>query len=173
MVSNKLLILVSSLLFLLQLAFPTLMAAEPAKKIDVVVEGIVYCQSCEQAGTWSLSGAKPIPAAKVSVICKNQKDQVSYYKVFETDGNGYFYAQLEGFTMTQSLLEHPLQACHVKPVSSPLQNCNLLTNVNYGLYGSPLRYENKKLFGSNYEAVIYAAGPLAFRPDHCPLPTHF
>jgi hypothetical protein len=166
MASTQLLILISSLM-LFQLAF-----SDPVKKIDVVVEGMVYCQSCEHAGSWSLSGAKPIPAAKVSVICKNYKDQVSYYKVFETDGNGYFYAQLEGFTMSQCLVEHPLQSCHVKPVSSPLENCNLLTNVNYGLYGSPLRYESKKLLGSNYEAVIYAAGPLAFRPDHCPPPTH-
>jgi len=168
MTRSQLLILLSVLM-----AFPAIIAADqPEKKIDVVVEGVVYCQSCENAGTWSLSGAKPIPAAKVSVVCKNYKDQVSYYKVFETDGNGYFYAQLEGFTMSQCLLEHPLQSCHVKPVSSPLENCNLLTNVNYGLYGSPLRYENKKLFGSCYEAVVFAAGPLAFRPDHCPFPTH-
>ncbi|XP_040993012.1 non-classical arabinogalactan protein 30-like [Juglans microcarpa x Juglans regia] len=171
MASSQLLILLS-LLMLLLLAFPSITAAEQEKKIDVVVEGVVYCQSCEQTGTWSLSGAKPIPAAKVSVVCKNHQDQVSYYKVFETDGNGYFYAQLKGFKMSQCLLEHPLQACHVKSVSSPLQNCNLLTNVNYGLYGFSLRYETKKLLGSNYEAVIYAAGPLAFRPDHCPLPSH-
>lgn len=169
--SGQLLILLS-LLVVIQLAFPSITAAEQEKNIDVVVEGVVYCQSCEQAGTWSLSGAKPIPAAKVSVVCKNHKDQVSYYKVFETDGNGYFYAQLEGFKMSQPLLEYPLQACHVKPVSSPLRKCNLLTNVNDGLYGSSLRYETKKLFGSNYEAIIYAAGPLAFRSDHCPLPSH-
>ncbi|KAK4579570.1 hypothetical protein RGQ29_029298 [Quercus rubra] len=161
MASTQLLILFSSLM-LFQLTLPTITSAEPEKKID----------HCEHSGSWSLSEAKPIPAANISVICKNYKDQVSYYKVFETDGNGYFYAQLEGFTMSQCLVEHPLQSSHVKPVSSPLKDCNLLTNINYGLYGSPLRFEGKKLYGSNYEAVIYAAGPLAFRPDHCPSPTH-
>lgn len=152
----------------IELVFPTITAAHPEKKIEVVVEGIVYCQSCEAAGTWSLTGAKPIPAAKVSVICKNHKDQVSYYKAFETDGNGYFYAQLDGYTI-HSLFDHPLQACYVKLVSSPLENCNLLTNVNKGLYGAPLRYENKKFYGKDYLTVIYAAGPVAFRPDHCPV----
>ncbi|KAL9332634.1 hypothetical protein ACSQ67_002244 [Phaseolus vulgaris] len=56
---------------------------------------------------------------------------------------------------------------YYKPVWSPLESCSLLSNVNYGLNGAPLRYENKRLHGSKYEAVIYAAGPLAFRPSEC------
>ncbi|XP_027368520.1 non-classical arabinogalactan protein 30-like [Abrus precatorius] len=137
------------------------------KKIEVVVEAMLYCQRCDNFGTWSLSGAKPIPSAKVSVTCKNHKGQVSYYKVFETDQNGYLYAQLEGFKMQHYILDHPLHSCYVKPVWSPLESCNLLSNVNYALNGAPLRYENKRLHASNYEAVIYAAGPLAFRPSDC------
>ncbi len=177
MASSQLIVLFSSLL-LLSLTFPSIYASEnvttkaPEKKTEVVVEGIVYCQSCEHTGTWSLSGAKPIPSAKVSVICKDHKDRVNFYKVFVTNENGYFYAPLEGFKMDNSLLDHPLQGCHVKLVSSTVANCSLLTNVNYGLYGSPLRYEDKRLVGKNYEAVIYAAGPLAFRPSHCPFTTH-
>ncbi|RVX03008.1 Non-classical arabinogalactan protein 30 [Vitis vinifera] len=177
MESRKLKIFISSCL-LLSLAFPSVtMAEEIPKKPEektaaVVVEGMVYCQSCDQFGSWSLTGAEPIPAAKVSVICKDHKDQVSFYKAFETDGNGYFYAELDGFKISHNILDHPLHSCHVKLVYSPLENCNLLSNVNYGLYGSPLRYENKRLFGKHYEAVIYAAGPLAFRPAHCPPKTH-
>lgn len=174
--SSQLIVLISSLL-LLPLAFPSAAAYEDAsaveKKIDVVVEGIVYCQSCESFGTWSLSGAEPIPSAKVSVICKRNNEQVTFYKVFETDSKGYFYGPLEGFKMSNYLLDHPLQACHLKLVSSPDEKCNLLTNVNNGLNGSPLRYENKSLQGKNYEAVIYAAGPLAFRPAHCSPNTHY
>ncbi|KAJ1426343.1 Pollen protein Ole e I like [Sesbania bispinosa] len=159
-----------SFLLLLLVAVPYVVSGEYApkeKKIDVVVEATVYCQSCEHYGTWSLSGAKPIPSAKVSVTCKNHKGQVSYYKVFETDKNGYLYAQLEEFKMQHSILDHPLHSCYVKPVWSPLESCSLLSNVNYSLNGAPLRYENKRLHGSNYEAVIYAAGPLAFRPSDC------
>ncbi|KAF2296293.1 hypothetical protein GH714_037275 [Hevea brasiliensis] len=104
---------------------------------------------------------------EVSVICKNHMKQVSYYKAYETDEHGYFFAQLDGFKMENNILDHPLQSCHVKLVSSPLANCSLLSNVNYGINGAPLRYENKILRGSHYEAVIYGAGPLAFRPAHC------
>ncbi|OUZ99148.1 Pollen Ole e 1 allergen/extensin [Macleaya cordata] len=175
MAAQKLIFLISSLL-LLSFAFASVNAIEKAssyeepeeKVVDVVVEGVVYCQSCDVYGTWSLTGAKPIPSAKVSVICKDHKSRVSFYKVFATDKNGYFYGQLEGFKMDHYLLDHPLHACGVHLVSSPLSNCNHLTNLNYGINGSPLRYENKRLFGSNYEAVVYSSGPLAFRPAFCP-----
>lgn len=160
-------------LLLLSLALSSTSAFEQVptkageKKVDVVVEGVVYCQSCDNFGSWSLTGAKPISAAKVSVICNNYKNQVSYYKAFETNAEGYFYAQLSGLKIRNNLLDHPLQSCHVKLVSSPLESCNILTNVNDGLNGAPLHYENKRLVGKNYEAVIYAAGPLAFRPANC------
>ncbi|XP_022744718.1 non-classical arabinogalactan protein 30-like [Durio zibethinus] len=174
MASSHLAVFISSLL-LLPLAFRSIDAygdIPQEKKTEVVVEGMVYCQSCDNYGPWSLSKAEPIASAKVSVICKNSKDKVSFYKAFETDGNGYFFAELEGFKMSHSLLDHPLQSCHVKLISSPLENCNALLNVNYVLYGSPLRYESKRLYRKDYEVVIYAAGPLAFRPAHCPAPTH-
>lgn len=159
-------------LLLLLVAFPCTQATKDAvktteKKIDVVVETTVYCQSCEHSGTWSLIGAKPVPSAKVSVTCKSHKGHVSYYKVFQTDKNGYLYAPLEGFKMQNYILDHPLHSCYVKPVWSPLESCSLLSNVNYGLNGARLRYENKRLHGSNYEAVIYAASPLAFHPSDC------
>ncbi|GMN41247.1 hypothetical protein TIFTF001_010468 [Ficus carica] len=81
MARNQLIILISSLL-LLPLAFPSTAAKEdvPTKPVektaDVVVEGVVYCQGCDRFGTWSLTGAEPIPSAKVSVICKNYRGQV-------------------------------------------------------------------------------------------------
>ncbi|XP_075485984.1 non-classical arabinogalactan protein 30 [Primulina tabacum] len=137
------------------------------KPVDVVVEGTVFCQSCSDYGTWNLNKAKPIESAIVSVICKDHRNRVSFYKAFQTGKNGYFYAVLKGFRMSRSFLDHPLHACKVRLVSSPVPSCNLLTNVNYGLYGAPLRYENKRLVGRNYQAVIYAAGPLAFRPGKC------
>ncbi|KAL7107608.1 hypothetical protein ACP275_06G065800 [Erythranthe tilingii] len=141
---------------------------KPAEKVlDVVVEGVVHCQSCGNYGTWALSKSKPIEGATISVICKDHRNRVSFYKACKTAKNGYFYAQLKGFVMSHSFLDHPLHACKVKLVSSPIETCNLLTNVNYGLYGAPLRYEDKKIVGTNYEAIVYAAGPLAFRPATC------
>ncbi|KAI3458511.1 hypothetical protein Pfo_015174 [Paulownia fortunei] len=173
MASNQ---LISVIPFLcLSLAIHLTTAHEPVpqppklaeKAVDVVVEGAVYCQSCEHYGTWTLTGAKPIEAATISVICKDHRNRISFYKACETDKNGYFYAQLKGFKMSHSFLDHPLHSCKVKLVSSPLKTCNLLTNVNYGLYSTPLRYEDKRIAGTNYKAVIYAAGPLAFHPAHC------
>lgn len=138
------------------------------KAVEVVVEGMVYCQSCKYFGTWSLAEAKPIGSAKVSVVCKNYRKRVTYYKTFQTGENGYFYAELKGYEMSHPILDHPLHACRVKLVSSPLKECNLLSNINYGMDGAALRYEDKTLYGKEYEAVIYAAGPLAFRPSYCP-----
>ncbi|XVE69464.1 hypothetical protein DITRI_Ditri09bG0154400 [Diplodiscus trichospermus] len=175
MARSHLAFIISSLL-LLPLAFASIAAygdISPEKKSKVAVEGMVYCQSCDNYGSWSLSKAEPIASATVSVICKNNKDQVSFYKAFETDGKGYFFAELEGLQMSNSLSDHPILSCRVKLVSSPLEKCNLLSNVNYGLYGSPLRYERKKLYRKDYEVEIFAAGPLAFRPAHCPAPTHY
>ncbi|PHT44884.1 hypothetical protein CQW23_14042 [Capsicum baccatum] len=165
------LVLITSLL--LALAFPPITAYDniPAKSVEktaqVVVEGMVYCQSCDNYGSWSLSGAKSIAAAKVSVICKNYMKRTSFYKAFKTDENGYLFAPLDGFKMGHSYLDHPLHSCRVKLVGSPLENCSVFTNVNYGITGARLRFLDKKLRRSNYEAVIYAAGPFAFRPAYC------
>ncbi|CAN4095766.1 unnamed protein product [Withania somnifera] len=119
------------------------------------MEGMVYCQSCDSYGSWSLSGAKPIASVKIS-------------KAFETNTYGYFYAELKGYKMGHSYLDHPLQSCHVKLVSSPQETCNVFSNINYGLNGAPPRFEDKVIDRSDYKAVIYTAGPLAFRPTNCP-----
>ncbi|KAG2310156.1 hypothetical protein Bca52824_021713 [Brassica carinata] len=114
-----------------------------AKTVEAAVEGMVYCQSCD-------------------------KQHVSFYKVFQTDSYGHFYGELKGLKMTPHFLDHPLHACRAKLVSSPREDCNLFSNINNALDGASLRYEEKRLKWTNYEAVVYAAGPLAFRPDHCP-----
>ncbi|OMO76585.1 Pollen Ole e 1 allergen/extensin [Corchorus olitorius] len=168
--SNHLAVFISSLL-LLSLAFPSIASHEENNKSEVVIEGMVYCQSCEYNGTQSLSKAIPIPSAKVNVTCTNVNNQISFNKVFEADGGGYYFAELKGFQMSHSLLDHPMQSCRVKLVSSPDENCNIPTDVNNGIEGSPLRYEGKRLTGEGYDAVIYAAGPVAFRPAQCLAPS--
>lgn len=71
MASSQLVLIVS---LLLALAVPLINAYDkvPTKSVEktdkVVVEGMVYCQSCDNYGSWSLSKAKPIAGAKVSVI---------------------------------------------------------------------------------------------------------
>lgn len=80
---------------------------EIKKTIDVVVEGVVYCQSCDHAGTMSLIGATPIEFGRVGVSCKDHKGRVSFYKVFTTDAYGYFYVPLQDFKMSTTIWTTP------------------------------------------------------------------
>ncbi|OIT03006.1 PREDICTED: non-classical arabinogalactan protein 30-like [Nicotiana attenuata] len=168
----QVILIVFSLLLALALPLTFAYAHVPAKPmettVNMVIEGMVYCQSCDNYGSWSLSKAKPIAEAKISVICKNYKKRVNFYKAFETNEYGYFYAELQGFEMGHSYLDHPLHSCRVKLVSSPLETCNVFSNINNGLNGAKLRFEDKTIDRSDYKAVIYTAGPLAFRPTYCP-----
>ncbi|KAK1265014.1 hypothetical protein QJS04_geneDACA023563 [Acorus gramineus] len=139
---------------------------QPSSSPAIVVEGMVYCQSCARAGSWSLTDSKNISTAKVGVACKDSKNhRIRYYKSFQTNHNGYFYAELKGLDV--SAKDNALHACTVHLLSSADPRCNVPTNVNYGIYGAPLHDEQKRLYGKYYEAVIYAAGPFAFRPKVC------
>ncbi|KAG8390134.1 hypothetical protein BUALT_Bualt01G0051900 [Buddleja alternifolia] len=155
------LISIISLLFLSLAIHPIPAQEAAAKLLHVVVEGMVYCQRCDQYGTSSLDGAQPLQAsATVRVVCEDDEiNPKGFNKRFETNENGYFYAELKGL---QSNLELPINFCKVTLVSSPLESCNLITNVNGGIDGAPLRYENKIISGDHYNAAIYATGPLAF-----------
>lgn len=59
LVSSALLVLFVSALSLTQ-------ASDEENQEDVAVEDMVYCQSCDRFGSWSLSGSTPIEMAKVS-----------------------------------------------------------------------------------------------------------
>ncbi|GAA0143278.1 hypothetical protein LIER_04002 [Lithospermum erythrorhizon] len=124
--------------------------------VELVVEGVVFCQCCARRGMWSFTGAKPIENSTVSVICKDHRNKVIFYKPFKTNAVRYFfYAQLKGFKITNPFHDHPLQTCRVKLVSSPVKD------------GAPLHFQDKRLVGPHYEAIIYGACPLAFRPAKC------
>ncbi|KAL1825233.1 hypothetical protein DCAR_0313367 [Daucus carota subsp. sativus] len=174
-INFKLSFILSLVLLVSALAFSTAAEAEgskaPKKNINVVVEGMVYCQSCKQIGSWKVSHNNPIYDASVSVFCRGDDNGgVNYYKTFNTNTEGYFYAELKGFKISEDSLDVPINSCYVRVVSSPNVYCNYPTNVDYGFsgLGSPLKYENKTIsYKDRYKAVVYAAGPLAFRPVDC------
>ncbi|ONK62597.1 uncharacterized protein A4U43_C07F5760 [Asparagus officinalis] len=139
----------------------------------MAVEGMVYCQSCSQAGSWSLTGARPLPSAKVGISCRDHKHRVGFYKSVKTDNNGYFYCPLEGLDLKKYYEGELVHACRVRLISSPNVECNLLTNINGGIEGSMLRDVNKTSAGEGYKTVIYSAGPLAFHPAYCPPEDHY
>ncbi|XP_072976423.1 non-classical arabinogalactan protein 30-like [Typha angustifolia] len=144
---------------------------KPKDKIRVMVEGIVYCQSCSQSG-WSLTGAKGLPSAKVSITCRDHKNRPANYNVGTTDGNGYFLATVDVTDIKDFYKHDPEQACSVRLLASPDVNCNLFTNINNGLSGASIRDEGKRVYGPAYDTLLYATGPLAFRPAYC-VPSHW
>ncbi|XP_052140501.1 non-classical arabinogalactan protein 30-like [Oryza glaberrima] len=142
-------------------------------KLLVKVEGMVYCQSCAQRNTHSLEGAKPLPKAEVSVICHdaNNRVMVRCRRAVAND-NGYFIAELNETKVSDFYMGDPRKACYVRLRASPDFECNNPTNINYSsIEGAPLRDEGKRWADHGYYNVMYATGPLAFRPAICP-PKH-
>ncbi|WOL06872.1 hypothetical protein Cni_G15606 [Canna indica] len=166
---SSLLLLISALAAASTAVFP-LAAAE---KATPVVEGLVYCQKCKHVGSWNLDGARLLPSAKVSITCKDHKRRVIFYKCAVTDAKGYFYAPIDGEGRVRTAAFDPATACTVRLVASPDAGCNRLTNVNYGIRGASLRFENKTFADEHCEKELYAAGPLAFKPAFCHPRVHY
>ncbi|XP_062233144.1 proline-rich protein 1-like [Phragmites australis] len=144
---------------------PSPPAAHGDKKLVVMrVEG----QSCAHRGSQCLDGAAPLPGAKVSVTCRDRKNRVMAWRSPVADGNGYFRADFGVERARDYFMEDPREACFVRLLSSPDAKCNGITNINHGMEGAPLRDEGKRWTGQvGYENVVYAAGPLAFKPASC------
>uniref|UniRef100_A0A0D9UX37 Uncharacterized protein n=1 Tax=Leersia perrieri TaxID=77586 RepID=A0A0D9UX37_9ORYZ len=136
-------------------------------KLLVRIEGLVYCQSCAHRNSWSLDGAKPLPKSKVAVTCRDAKNRVSGWRLAVADETGYFLAEFGVTKVVDFFMGDPRRACYVRLLASPDEECNELTNINFGIEGAPLRDEGKKWAGQGFDNVVYASGPLAFRPAKC------
>ncbi|CAO2161169.1 unnamed protein product [Urochloa humidicola] len=145
------------------------------KKLVVVrVEGLVLCQSCAKRGSQSLDGAAPLPGARVTVTCRDRKNRVMAWRAPAADYNGYFHAEFGVERAGDFLGEDPREACFVRLLSSPDAKCNGVTNVNGGLEGARIRDEGKRWEDDRgIENVVYAAGPLAFKPGMCVPTRHY
>lgn len=145
------------------------------KKLVVVrVEGLVLCQSCAARGSQSLDGAAPLPGAQVLVTCRDRKNHVMAYRRGVADHNGYFHAEFGVEPAADFLDKDPRGACFARLLSSPDARCNGVTNVHGGMEGAPLRDEGKQWTDARgFRNVVYAAGPLAFRPGKCAPTYHY
>ncbi|CAO2185795.1 unnamed protein product [Urochloa humidicola] len=152
---------------------PAAYGSDKKKKLVVVrVEGLVVCQSCAKQRSQSLDGAAPLPGARVTVTCRDRKNRVMAWRAPAADYNGYFHAEFGVERAGDFLGEDPREACFVRLLSSPDAKCNGVTNVNGGVEGARLRDEGKRWEDDRgIENVVYAAGPLAFKPGMC-VPTH-
>ncbi|XP_066161570.1 uncharacterized protein [Oryza sativa Japonica Group] len=120
-----------------------------------------------------LEDAKPLSKAEVSVICHDAKNRamVRCHQAV-ADDNGYFRAELDETKVSDFYMGDPRKACYVRLHASPDFECNNPTNINYSsIEGAPLRDEGKRWSDHDYYNVMYATGPLAFRPVMCP-PKH-
>ncbi|PVH39351.1 hypothetical protein PAHAL_5G484000 [Panicum hallii] len=145
------------------------------KKLVVVrVEGLVLCQSCMQWGSQSLDGAAPLPGAKVTVTCRDKKNRVMSWRSPAADYNGYFHAEFGVERAGDYFGGDPRAACFVRLLSSPDARCNGVTNIGGGMEGAPIRDEGKRWTDQRgIENVVYAAGPLAFKPAMCAPTRHY
>lgn len=147
---------------------------EKKKLVVVRVEGVVLCQSCAKRGSQSLAGAAPLPGAKVTVTCRDWKNRVMAYRRAVADSNGYFHAEFGVQPADKYWKANPRGACFVRLLSSPDAECNVVTNILGGMEGAPLRDEGKRWTdGRGFRNVVYAAGPLAFRPRKCAPTYHY
>lgn len=148
--------------------FPAAAAdVEAQKKVVVAVEGLVSCQDCGSVGTWNLAGAKPLPSARVSITCRDHRNRVVLYKSAAADDNGYVFVELYTTTMRGGYFD-PVEACGVRLLVSSDIRCDRPTDVNNGVRGAQLRYENTTISGQYADIDVYVAGPLAFMPAQCP-----
>ncbi|KAK9128739.1 hypothetical protein Syun_017536 [Stephania yunnanensis] len=141
---------------LLPLAFPSLnigVEADVVGDAEKAVDAVVACQSCKY---------KTIHVVVEGIVSCQRCEADT--KTFSTDKNGYFYAEL-GFKVSNNTLDDPIQSCRVKLYSAPLPSCNQATNIEEGIDGAFLRFDNKRISSKYCEAAIYNAGNLAFRPN--------
>ncbi|XP_065859444.1 proline-rich protein 3-like [Euphorbia lathyris] len=140
---------------------------KPEVPLPIGIEGLVLCKS----------GSKytPIKGAVARITCS-----ILGHKGYEaapfscltsaTDAKGFFYKTLSDLGVNQIL---QLTDCRVKLEKSPLENCNIPTNVNKGITGALL---------SSYQILhdrkikLYPVGPFFYTSasDHqSPTPTAY
>ncbi|RCV24782.1 hypothetical protein SETIT_5G114200v2 [Setaria italica] len=129
---------------------------------------------CAKRGSPSLDGAAALPGARVTVTCRDRKNRVMAWRSPAADYNGYFLAEFGVERAGDFFGKDPREACFVRLLSSPDAKCNVVTNINGGMGGASLRDEGKRWTdGRGIENVVYAAGPLAFRPEMCAPTRHY
>ncbi|KAK1326772.1 hypothetical protein QJS10_CPA01g01979 [Acorus calamus] len=124
----------------------------------VVVEGTVYCRSCNK----TLVGAPPLAGAVARVKCNTTKVPLSVE--VRTNSHGYFYTVLPKLKLG-TMSNH---TCLVYLIASPNPKCNKTSNLRGGITGSPLTLT--AIYPGPYPYAIFTVGPLAYAPLRCPKP---
>ncbi|CAH2057663.1 unnamed protein product [Thlaspi arvense] len=136
----------------------------PIPNPGIAIEGFIFCKSGYET--------YPIQGGRVKVVCPIVD---SYGKLvakvtissYPTDLKGYFYFITYG-------LSHKLKninGCKVKLESSPVSTCKIPTNVNKGVIGVPLSFDNSN-FHSRDNLNLYTLEPFYFSSPVVPKPVY-
>lgn len=85
----------------------------------------------------------------------------------KTNYAGWYYEPIRELDLMMHHIETPADSCTVHLISSDDENCNVITNVNFGMTGASVRIDKTEFIGSRDQSDIYSAGILAFRPKNC------
>ncbi|KAL7226872.1 hypothetical protein ACSBR1_021860 [Camellia fascicularis] len=123
------------------------------------IQGLIYCKS----------GPKlvPIEGALARITCiavdKNGYESAPFSTLSHpTDPKGYFFATLSPYMLEEAW---KITECKAFLESSPLETCNVPTDVNKGINGAPLSSYH---FLSDKNLKLYSVGPFSYTPQPKP-----
>ncbi|KAK4743728.1 hypothetical protein SAY87_010040 [Trapa incisa] len=128
----------------------------PPLRSYIMVDGLVYCESCRYKGKNTIAGATPIQGALVKLECKNTKRKL--VQTAKTNKNGYFI-----LVAPKTISSYAYNKCKVTLLSSPLSSCNKPSTLNGGKSGALLK-PTKSFQINKVPYTLYSVGPFAFEP---------
>ncbi|XP_022717827.1 proline-rich protein 3-like [Durio zibethinus] len=138
---------------------------EKEKLWSIAVEGLVLCKS----------GSKhyPIQGALAKVTCQ-AVDEIGHEKTLPicsvpTDAKGYFFATVSSLSVADKSLK--LKDFKAFLERSPLETCNVPTNVNKGITGAPLSVSYRVL--NEKHSKLYSVGPFFFTSEPISVPNGY
>ncbi|XVF18294.1 hypothetical protein REPUB_Repub11eG0008900 [Reevesia pubescens] len=125
--------------------------------LSIGVEGLVLCKS----------GSKyyPIQGAVAKVTCQ-AVDEIGLEKTLPicstpTDAKGYFFATVSSLSLVDKSLK--IKNCKAFLEKSPLESCNVPTDVNKGITGALLSGSYRLL--NEKHTKLYSVGPFFYTPN--------
>ncbi|KAH7284707.1 hypothetical protein KP509_34G067100 [Ceratopteris richardii] len=152
-------LLMVALVVALLMIYPAEPASVQVRRRALSVRGLVVCQSCNQVGTDSLAGAKPLNGAQLRLLCKDEASKTSVNVTTRSLKNGSFLFKIPNFFDPKKADPKPI--CKVFLISSPAPSCKQQTDINSGQSGGALLRPAR----STPKTILYSVGPFAFAPD--------
>ncbi|PON86845.1 hypothetical protein TorRG33x02_173710 [Trema orientale] len=128
----------------------------PSTISTIGIQGVILCKT-------GVNTYVPIEGAVARVTCpkysyvngqKYYKDVPSSILSYATDANGFFVVR---FSVSQLIRGFNVKDCKVYAEHSPLDSCNVPTDINNGITGA-----NLSLLNTLIDTISYTAGPFIY-----------